>query len=156
MLCESASWIISGNKVTKSIRTSEVWRKGKGILWSVNVPGDLKYTKSHEWVRIEGDTATIGITDHAQSELGDIVFVDLPNEGRQLGAEEVFGSVESVKAVSDIYCPVNGEVVEANGSLGAQSELVNSDPYGQGWLIKVKLNGEPEGLLSASEYEATL
>jgi glycine cleavage system H protein len=122
----------------------------------VNVPGDLKYTKSHEWVRIEGDTATIGITDHAQSELGDIVFVDLPNEGRQLGAEEVFGSVESVKAVSDIYCPVNGEVVEANGTLGAQSELVNSDPYGQGWLIKVKLNGEPEGLLSASEYEATL
>jgi len=122
----------------------------------VNVPGDLKYTKSHEWVRIEGDTATIGITDHAQSELGDIVFVDLPNEGRQLGAEEVFGSVESVKAVSDIYSPVSGEVVEANGSLGAQSELVNSDPYGQGWLIKVKLNGEPEGLLSASEYEATL
>ncbi|MFN7403467.1 MAG: glycine cleavage system protein GcvH [Armatimonadota bacterium] len=122
----------------------------------MNVPGDLKYTKSHEWVRIEGDTATIGITDHAQSELGDIVFVDLPNEGRQLGAEEVFGSVESVKAVSDIYSPVSGEVVEANGSLGAQSELVNSDPYGQGWLIKVKLNGEPEGLLSASEYEATL
>jgi glycine cleavage system H protein len=122
----------------------------------VNVPGDLKYTKSHEWVRIEGDTATIGITDHAQSELGDIVFVDLPNEGRQLGAEEVFGSVESVKAVSDIYSPVSGEVVEANGTLGAQSELVNSDPYGQGWLIKVKLNGEPEGLLSASEYEATL
>ncbi|HAY13673.1 MAG TPA: glycine cleavage system protein GcvH [Fimbriimonadaceae bacterium] len=122
----------------------------------MNVPGDLKYTKSHEWVRIEGDTATIGITDHAQSELGDIVFVDLPNEGRQLGAEEVFGSVESVKAVSDIYSPVSGEVVEANGTLGAQSELVNSDPYGQGWLIKVKLNGEPEGLLSASEYEATL
>ena len=121
----------------------------------MNVPGDLKYTKSHEWVRIEGDTATIGITDHAQSELGDIVFVDLPNEGRQLGAEEVFGSVESVKAVSDIYSPVSGEVVEANGTLGAQSELVNSDPYGQGWLIKVKLNGEPEGLLSASEYEAT-
>ncbi|ARU45148.1 glycine cleavage system protein H [Armatimonadetes bacterium Uphvl-Ar2] len=122
----------------------------------MNVPGDLKYTKSHEWVRIEGDTATIGITDHAQSELGDIVFVDLPNEGRQLGAEEVFGSVESVKAVSDIYSPVSGEVVEANGTLGAQSELVNSDPYGQGWLIKVKLNGESEGLLSASEYEATL
>ncbi len=122
----------------------------------MNVPGDLKYTKSHEWVRIEGDIATIGITDHAQSELGDIVFVDLPNEGRQLGVEEVFGSVESVKAVSDIYSPVSGEVVEANGTLGAQSELVNSDPYGQGWLIKVKLNGEPEGLLSASEYEATL
>ncbi|GAB4127982.1 MAG: glycine cleavage system protein GcvH [Fimbriimonadaceae bacterium] len=122
----------------------------------MNVPGDLKYTKSHEWVRIEGDIATIGITDHAQSELGDIVFVDLPNEGRQLGVEEVFGSVESVKAVSDIYSPVSGEVVEANGTLGAQSELVNSDPYGQGWLIKVKLSGEPEGLLSASEYEATL
>ena len=86
----------------------------------------------------------------------DAATVDLPNEGRQLGAEEVFGSVESVKAVSDIYSPVSGEVVEANGTLGAQSELVNSDPYGQGWLIKVKLNGEPEGLLSASEYEATL
>ena len=98
----------------------------------MNVPADLKYTKSHEWVRLEGDVATIGITDHAQSELGDVVYVDLPTPGRALATDETFGTVESVKTVSDLYAPVAGEVVEVNGSLNAQSELVNTDPYGGG------------------------
>ena len=124
----------------------------------MNVPADLKYTKSHEWVRVEGDTATIGITDHAQSELGDIVFVDLPNVGRVLNAEEGFGSVESVKTVSDVYAPLSGEVSAVNESLGAQSELMNSDPYGAGWLVKLKLSdaGEVAGLLDAAGYTASL
>ncbi len=118
----------------------------------------MKYTKSHEWVKLEGDIATIGITDHAQSELGDVVYVELPEAGRALQAEESFGSVESVKAVSDIYSPIEGEVVEANGKLGAQSELVNSDPYGDGWLVKVRVSdaGALSGLLSSDEYSASL
>ena len=106
----------------------------------MNVPADLKYTKSHEWVRVDGDVATIGITDHAQSELGDIVFVDLPNVGRALQPDETLASVESVKTVSDVYAPVSGEVVEVNDKLGAQSELMNADPYGAGWIAKVKMN----------------
>lgn len=124
----------------------------------MNVPNDLKYTKSHEWVRVDGDVATVGITDHAQSELGDIVFVDLPNVGRAIGAEETFGTVESVKTVSDIYSPVSGEVVEVNESLGSQSELVNSDPYGGGWLVKIKLNdpSAADSLLSPEGYSASL
>lgn len=122
----------------------------------MNVPGDLKYTKSHEWVRVEGDVATIGITDHAQSELGDIVFVDLPTPGRALQNGDSFGTVESVKTVSDVYAPVAGEVVEVNESLGAQAELLNSDPYGTGWLIKVKLAGDAGDLLDAAGYEASL
>ncbi|MCW5939002.1 MAG: glycine cleavage system protein GcvH [Fimbriimonadaceae bacterium] len=134
------------------------WRRlaSAGKTGSVNVPSDLHYTKSHEWVRLEGDTATIGITDHAQSELGDIVFVDLPTPGRALQAGDTFGSVESVKTVSDIYSPVAGEVIEANEALGAQSELVNADPYGSGWLVKVKVAGPPEGLLDAEGYQALL
>lgn len=124
----------------------------------MNVPADLKYTKSHEWVRIEGDTATIGITDHAQSELGDIVFVDLPTVGRALRSEESFASVESVKTVSDVYSPITGEVTAVNDSLGAQSELVNADPYGSGWLIKVKMadSGQAASLLDAAGYQASL
>lgn len=122
----------------------------------MNVPTDLLYTKSHEWVRLEGDTATVGITDHAQSELGDIVFVDLPVPGRVLQAEESLGSVESVKTVSDLYAPVAGEVVETNEVLGAQSELVNADPYGSGWLVKIKVTEAPEGLLDANAYEELL
>lgn len=121
----------------------------------MSVPGDLKYTATHEWVRIEGDTATIGISDHAQSELGDIVFVELPAPGRVLSSGDSFGSVESVKTVSDVYSPVGGEVIEVNGALGAQSELVNSDPYGGGWMIKIRLAGEPEGLMDAAAYEAS-
>jgi glycine cleavage system H protein len=124
----------------------------------VNVPADLRYTKSHEWIRIEGDIATIGITDHAQSELGDIVFVELPSPGRVLQIEETFGSVESVKTVSDLYAPVAGEVTETNPILGAQSELVNTDPYQGGWMVKIRMSNpsEADALLDASAYEAEL
>lgn len=122
------------------------------------VPGDLKYTKSHEWVRVDGDVATIGITDHAQSELGDVVFVDLPTPGRMLSASESFGTVESVKTVSDLYAPVSGEVIEVNETLGARPEQVNESPYEAGWLIKVRLSdpGEVESLLDSASYESLL
>ena len=121
-----------------------------------NTPDELKYAKTHEWLRLEGDVATIGITDHAQSELGDIVYVDLPNVGRILKAGDSFGSVESVKTVSDVYAPVGGEVVEANAALGSQSELVNEDPYGRGYMVKIRVENpsEADALLSASDYEA--
>lgn len=122
----------------------------------MNVPNDLRYTKSHEWVRVEGDTATIGITDHAQSELGDIVFVELPSVGRVVQKEESFGSVESVKTVSDLYSPVSGEVVAVNEALGAQSELLNSDPYGAGWLVKVKASEVPGDLLDPAAYASAI
>ena len=122
----------------------------------MNVPGDLKYTKSHEWVRVDGDIATVGITDHAQSELGDIVFVELPAAGRALSGGDTFGSVESVKTVSDVYSSVSGEVVEVNGALGAQSDLLNSDPYGNGWLVKIKMSkpAELDDLLDPEAYKA--
>ena len=120
-----------------------------------NIPADLKYTESHEWVRVEGDVATIGITDHAQSELGDVVYVDLPTVGKSLAIGETFGSVESVKTVSDLYAPVAGEVIEVNGELASASELVNSDPYGQGFMIKIRLSGDVPGtLLDAAGYGA--
>lgn len=121
-----------------------------------NIPADLRYSKSHEWVRLEGDIATIGITDFAQSELGDVVYVDLPAVGRSLTLDETFGSVESVKTVSDLYAPVAGTVVEVNELLGGQSELINTDPYGQGYVIKVKLEDPSsfEALLSAEDYAA--
>ena len=118
-------------------------------------PADLKYTKSHEWVRLDGDLATIGITDHAQSELGDVVYVELPTVGRTLDKGESFGSVESVKTVSDVYAPVAGEVVETNALLSTASEMINSDPYGEAWMLKLRTSGAlPEGLLSAEEYAA--
>jgi len=120
-----------------------------------NVPADLKYTKSHEWVRLEDGIATIGITDFAQSELGDVVYVDLPNVGRSLSTGDTFGSVESVKTVSDVYAPVAGEVVDTNAALGAQSELINTDPYGKGYMLKIKLDGDlPDDLLDADAYTA--
>lgn len=124
----------------------------------MNLPSDLRYTMSHEWIRLDGDVATVGITDHAQSELGDVVFVELPNVGRALQAEEAFGSVESVKTVSDLYAPVAGEVVEVNPKLSATPEAVNSDPYGEGWMIKVRLDNpeDVEGLMDAVAYGATL
>ncbi|MCC6402571.1 MAG: glycine cleavage system protein GcvH [Fimbriimonadaceae bacterium] len=122
----------------------------------MNVPEDLQYTRTHEWVRIEGDTATIGITDHAQSELGDIVYVELPTPGRALAQDEGFTTVESVKTVSDVYAPAACEVVEANPALGAQAELLNTDPYGEGWLVKVRFTGDPPALLSADEYKSSL
>jgi len=119
------------------------------------VPADLKYVKTHEWLRIEGDVATVGITDHAQAELGDIVYLELPEAGRILAHDEIFGTVESVKAVSDLYSPVSGEVVESNTSIGDATETVNEDPYGNGWMIKIKLANpsELEQLLSASDYD---
>ena len=118
----------------------------------MNIPEDLQYTKSHEWVRIEGDTATIGITDHAQDELGDVVFVELPDEGATFEAGESFGTVESVKAVSDLYAPVSGEVIEVNSTLEDAPENINEDPYGEGWLVKLRTTDEPD-LLSPEEYE---
>jgi glycine cleavage system H protein len=118
----------------------------------LNIPEDLQYTESHEWVRIEGDTATIGITDHAQDELGDVVFVELPGEGDTFDAGESFGTVESVKAVSDLYAPVGGEVVEVNTTLEDAPENINEDPYGEGWIVKLRTTDEAN-LLSPGEYE---
>ena len=121
----------------------------------MSVPQDLQYTKSHEWVRTEGETATIGITDHAQDELGDVVFVELPDEGATFDAGESFGTVESVKAVSDLYTPIGGEVVEVNSALNDAPEKINEDPYGEGWIVKLRTSGEAE-LLSAEGYEKVL
>jgi glycine cleavage system H protein len=124
----------------------------------MNIPAELKYTKDHEWVRVEGNTATIGITDFAQSELGDIVFVEIETEGETLDKEEVFGSIEAVKTVSDLFMPVSGEVTAFNEELEANPEVVNSDPYGDGWMVKVTMSdtSELEGLLSAEAYEALI
>ena len=121
----------------------------------MSVPGDLQYTKSHEWVRVEGDVATVGITDHAQDELGDVVFVELPEQGATLEAGDSFGAVESVKAVSDLYAPVGGEVVEVNGALEDSPEKINEDPYGEGWILKLRTSDEAD-LLSAADYEKLL
>jgi glycine cleavage system H protein len=118
----------------------------------LTIPEDLQYTKSHEWVLIEGDTVTIGITDHAQDELGDVVFVELPDEGATFDAGESFGTVESVKAVSDLYTPVGGEVVEVNSTLEDAPENINEDPYGEGWIVKLRTTDEAD-LLSPEEYE---
>lgn len=121
----------------------------------MSVPGDLQYTRTHEWVRREGDTATVGITDHAQDELGDVVFVELPEEGATFGAGDAFGTIESVKAVSDLYAPVGGAVVEVNSALDDVPEKVNEDPYGDGWIVRLRVSGEG-ALLSAAEYEKVL
>ena len=121
----------------------------------MSVPEELQYTRSHEWVRTEGDTATIGITDHAQDELGDIVFVELPEQGVTFEAGDSFGSVESVKAVSDLYTPVGGEVIEVNEALSDSPEKINEDPYGEGWILKIQVSDEGD-LLSASDYEQFL
>ena len=120
-----------------------------------NVPEGLYYSKDHEWLRVEGDAGTIGITDHAQSALGDVVYVELPKAGEKFGAHDVFGSVESVKAVSELYFPVAGEVTEVNESLNDEPEKVNSDPYGDGWMVRVRLTsaGDVDSLLSPAEYE---
>ena len=120
-----------------------------------NVPENLHYSKDHEWVRVEGDTATVGITDHAQHALGDVVYVELPKVGDSFAAHEAFGSVESVKAVSELFCPVSGEVVEVNESLQDDAEKVNTDPYGDAWMIRLRVRdaGEVDKLLSAIEYE---
>ena len=122
------------------------------------VPTDLRYTKDHEWVRVEGDAATSGITAYAADQLGDIVFVELPDAGRLLDQFAAFGVVESVKAVSDLFAPVAGEVTEANPELGRTPELVNSDPFGAGWMVKVRLTDQAQvdGLLDAEAYDALI
>jgi len=120
------------------------------------IPADLRYTREHEWVRIENDVATVGITAHAADQLGDIVFVELPEAGKALDQFATFGVVESVKAVSDLYAPVGGEVVEANAALAAAPEVVNSDPYGAGWMLKIRLAdpAQADELLDPAAYEA--
>ena len=117
-------------------------------------PEELKYTKEHEWIRIEGEVGVVGITEYAQGELGDVVFVELPAKGKQVKQGETFGTVEAVKAVSDLYSPLSGEVVDVNGTLENQSELVNKEPYKGGWMIKIKMSnkGEVSGLLDAKKY----
>lgn len=121
----------------------------------MNVPSELKYTKDHEWIKIEGDIATIGVTDFAQSELGDIVYVEIETEGETLDEGEVFGTVEAVKTVSDLFMPLKGEVVEVNETIESEPEAVNDDPYGKGWMIKVKMEdpSAADGLLPADAYE---
>ncbi len=121
----------------------------------MNIPSELKYTKDHEWIRIEGDTATVGITDFAQGELGDIVYVEVETLDETLDKDEVFGTVEAVKTVSDLFLPLSGEIVAFNEALEDEPEKVNSDPYGEGWMIKIKLSdsSEIESLLSDSDYK---
>ena len=124
----------------------------------MNVPSNLKYTKEHEWVRVEGDNAFVGITDFAQGELGEIVFVEVETVGENLGAGDMFGTVEAVKTVSEMFMPVGGEVLEFNADLESNPEFINDDPYGKGWIIKIKVSNEAEmsDLLSADEYQSLL
>lgn len=124
----------------------------------MNVPSNLKYTKEHEWVLVEGDTITVGVTDFAQGELGDVVFVEIETEGESLDQGETFGTIEAVKTVSDLFMPVSGEVLEVNPNLEETPDVVNSDPYGGGWMIKVKVEdaSQLDGLLSAADYEALI
>ena len=121
----------------------------------MNIPSDLKYTKDHEWVRVDGDVATVGITDFAQGELGDIVYVEVDTLDETLDAEEVFGTVEAVKTVSDLFLPLSGEIIEFNESLEDEPEKVNTDPYGEGWMIRIKMSdsSQVDGLLSDAEYK---
>ena len=119
----------------------------------MNIPDGLKYTKDHEWVKIEGNTATIGITDFAQGELGDIVYVDISTVGQEVAEHEIFGTVEAVKTVSDLYMPIAGKVLEINPLLDGSPEKVNEDPYGEGWMIKAEVKGSGDGLLSAAQYK---
>jgi glycine cleavage system H protein len=120
----------------------------------VEIKDDLKYTKEHEWVKVEGDVSTMGITDYAQKELGDVVFVELPQVGTKVEQMKPFGVIEAVKAVSDLFSPLSGEVIEVNTQLESQSNLINSDPYGQGWIIRIKVKDPKElnALLSSEEY----
>ena len=124
----------------------------------MNVPGNLLYTKDHEWLRVEGDMGYIGVTDFAQGELGDIVFVEIETLGETLAKEEVFGTIEAVKTVSDMFMPVSGEIVEVNPELDASPDVVNKDPYGKGWMVKIKLSNPSEigNLLSPEKYSALL
>jgi glycine cleavage system H protein len=118
----------------------------------MNIPEGLKYTKDHEWVKIDGKTALVGITDFAQGELGDIVYIDINTVGQEIGEHEIFGTVEAVKTVSDLYMPVAGKVTEINPVLDGSPEKVNEDPYGEGWMIKVEVKGKADSLLTAAQY----
>jgi glycine cleavage system H protein len=124
----------------------------------MTLPEDLKYTKDHEWIRVDGSTGTVGITDHAQGELGDVVFVELPAVGKVVKKGDSFGTIEAVKAVSDLYAPVAGQITEANGELSATPELVNKDPYGKGWMVKIKIANPDDlkELMDASAYKASI
>ncbi len=124
----------------------------------MNIPSNLKYTKDHEWVKVDGDVATVGITDYAQDQLGDIVFVDIQTQGETLDKEEVFGAIEAVKTVADAFMPVSGEVIEVNAALEGAPQTVNTDPYGEGWMIKIKMSNpsEIDELMDADAYAATL
>jgi glycine cleavage system H protein len=124
----------------------------------MSIPENLKYTKDHEWISINGDTVTVGITEFAQGELGDIVYVEIETEGEELSKEEIFGSVEAVKTVSDLFMPISGELVEFNEELEANPELVNSDPYGKGWMVKIKISdtSELDDLLDAAAYSSII
>lgn len=124
----------------------------------MNIPENLKYTKDHEWVRVEGNIATVGITDFAQSELGDIVFVEIDTEDEELAQEDIFGTIEAVKTVSDLYMPLSGTIIEVNENLESQPELVNKDPYDGGWMVKVEIKDKAEidKLLSAEQYKALI
>ena len=124
----------------------------------MNFPTNVKYTKEHEWIRLEGDVAYVGITDYAQEQLGDIVFVDIPTEGETLAADEVFGTIEVVKTISDLFLPVTGEILEQNEALADQPELVNQDPYGEGWLIKIKpaADADFDSLLDAEDRKSVV
>ena len=121
-----------------------------------NVPADLLYTEDHEYVKGDGDVVTIGITDYAQGELGDVVYVELPKVGQKFGAHDVFGTIEAVKAVSELFSPLAGEVVEVNSRLDGEPALVNSDPYGDGWMIKLKISGTPTDLLDSAAYSSLI
>ena len=120
----------------------------------MNIPSDLHYTKDHEWVKIDGDIATVGVTDFAQGELGDIVYVEIETEGESLEAGDVFGTVEAVKTVSDLFMPLSGEVIEINDAIESNPEIVNTDPYGEGWMIKIKVSDQGDHLISAEDYKA--
>lgn len=124
----------------------------------MNIPSNLRYTKDHEWIRVEGNEAFVGITDYAQSELGEIVFIDITTQGETIGQDETFGSIEAVKTVSDLNMPVTGEVLEVNETINDQPELVNNDPYGEGWMIKIRISNaaELDTLLDAAGYEALI
>jgi len=124
----------------------------------MNIPNDLRYTADHEWIKLEGDVATVGVTDYAQGELGDIVFVEVETEGEELDAEEVFGTIEAVKTVSDLFLPVAGEILEFNSALENDPSLINNDPYGDGWIIKVKVSetADVDNLMDSEAYAATL
>ena len=124
----------------------------------MNIPSNLKYTKDHEWVKVDGDVATVGITDYAQDQLGDIVFVDIQTQGETLDKEEVFGAIEAVKTVADAFMPVSGEIIEVNAALEGAPQTVNTDPYGEGWMIKIRLTNpaELDELMDAEAYKAIL